>query len=324
MAKRMKHVFDTGEVPHLWAHQSQESARNPQGNLYFDGDTIYSYGSHFPIARHVKNAKGRAAILFTTQTYSRTTSGHCSAVRGAIPSEVQVFHVQYVREVRAEMREDYMRQIGAELILAENRRSETLKQLDAGRAGDLIQECRAFCQFFKFAMPKFPKLPQIDKSKLAVEKTRQEARWAKQREERKRQNEEWERQNEERKRQEALELPEKIARWRAGEYFWSCSSWPTILRIKDGEVETSRGAKVPLNHARRALEFVRKVRESGQDWERNGHSFHLGVYQIDKVEANGTLHAGCHVISWEEIERFAPTLEAVTVTASAEEIPPSV
>src|SRR6267378_6539904 len=95
--KRAKHVFDTGEIPHLWAHKVQESARNAQGNLYFGGDTIYSYGSHFPIARHVvdnptkKNPK--SAILFTTRSYSVTTSGHISAVRSAIPKDVPVFHV---------------------------------------------------------------------------------------------------------------------------------------------------------------------------------------------------------------------------------------
>ena len=72
MKKRKKHVFDTGEIPHLWAHRTQDEARNRQGNLYFTGDTIYSYGSHFPIARHVTNDAGERAVLFTTATYSVT------------------------------------------------------------------------------------------------------------------------------------------------------------------------------------------------------------------------------------------------------------
>ena len=59
MVKRQKHVFDTGEVSHLWANRAQDEARNRQGNLYFTGDTIYSYGSHFPIARHVRNGAGQ-------------------------------------------------------------------------------------------------------------------------------------------------------------------------------------------------------------------------------------------------------------------------
>ena len=93
MTKRKKHVFATGEIPHLWAHRTQDEARNPQGNLYFSGDTIYSYGSHFPVARHVVSEEGERAVLFTTATYSVTTSSYCSAVRSAIPSGIPVFHV---------------------------------------------------------------------------------------------------------------------------------------------------------------------------------------------------------------------------------------
>ena len=74
MTKRKKHVFHTGEIPHLWAHRTQDEARNRQGNLYFTGDTIYSYGSHFPIARHVSSETGERAILFTTGTHSVTTT----------------------------------------------------------------------------------------------------------------------------------------------------------------------------------------------------------------------------------------------------------
>lgn len=76
MAKRIRYVHPADMVAHLWAHQAQDSARiGGRGNFYFEGDTIYSYGSHFPIARHVETKRGRA-VLFTTRDYSVTTSGH--------------------------------------------------------------------------------------------------------------------------------------------------------------------------------------------------------------------------------------------------------
>ena len=90
---REKQVFKTNEIAHLWAHRTQDSARNAQGNFYFDGDTIYSYGSHFPIARHVENKRKEHAVLITTRTYSVTTSGHVSDVKRAIPASVPVFNV---------------------------------------------------------------------------------------------------------------------------------------------------------------------------------------------------------------------------------------
>jgi len=40
------------DVAHVWAQQVQDEERS--GNMFFEGDTIYSYGHHFPIARFVK------------------------------------------------------------------------------------------------------------------------------------------------------------------------------------------------------------------------------------------------------------------------------
>lgn len=98
---RIKHVFPTQEVPHLWAHRTQEDARNPQGNLYVKGATIYSYRDSYPIASHVTNGKegkaARSAVLIRTDSYSVTTSGHISAVRQSIPSGVTRFYVPSVQ-----------------------------------------------------------------------------------------------------------------------------------------------------------------------------------------------------------------------------------
>ena len=94
--KRQRNVFPTNEIPHLWAHQVQNSARSAQGNFYFIGDTIYSYGSHFPIARRVTNSAGKAAVLMTTRTYSVTTAGHVHMVRMAIPDSTPIFYVERI------------------------------------------------------------------------------------------------------------------------------------------------------------------------------------------------------------------------------------
>lgn len=74
----MKKVHTPDNVAHLWANQHQEDARTPTSNLYFRGTEIYSYGSHFCIAKHVEGA-----VLFTEREYSNTTSKHKSIVRNA-------------------------------------------------------------------------------------------------------------------------------------------------------------------------------------------------------------------------------------------------
>ena len=121
-------LYPNRELPHLWAHQSQDEARNSTSSLYFEGPTIYSYGSHFPIARHVTNERGERAVLFTTAHHSVTTSGHCSALASAIPPNVPVFHVPHLRSSwdelpdHADNVESYVRRISELLGKAERAR----------------------------------------------------------------------------------------------------------------------------------------------------------------------------------------------------------
>ena len=90
-----------------------------------------------------------------------------------------------------------------------------------------------------------------------------------------------------------------------------------MLRIDGDEVVTSRGARFPVSHAKRALAFVRKIRESQKAYVRNGHTIHLGPYALDRIEPNGTVIAGCHVVSWQEIDRVAPALDSVPALLAA-------
>jgi hypothetical protein len=44
------------------------------------------------------------------------------------------------------------------------------------------------------------------------------------------------------------------------------------------------------------------------DWKRNGEQCPVGQFQIDRIAANGDIHAGCHFIKWNEIEATARAL----------------
>jgi hypothetical protein len=317
MNKRKKHVFDTGEVPHLWAHRTQDEARNRQGNLYFTGDTIYSYGSHFPIARHVTNDAGERAVLFTTATYSVTTSSHCSAVRSAIPSGMQVFYVPNVCQGRYSGSEltaddhtgnlaDYTERIEKHVITSTRARSSYAKEWNHEHAVRLRDEAFAYCAFFGLPTPNITEVPELDSVALTAIRKREAKRAAEKAEQTKRE------------RAEALvRQQELIIKWRAGEYSGCFYDVPAMLRIDGDEVVTSRGARFPVSHAKRGLAFVRKVRESGQAYVRNGRTIHLGPYAIDHIEPDGTVKAGCHVVSWEEIERIATALDSVPTSANA-------
>jgi len=317
MTKRKKHVFDTGEIPHLWAHRTQDEARNRQGNLYFSGDTIYSYGSHFPIARHVTNDGGERAVLLTTRTYSVTTASHCSAVRSAIPSGIRVFHVPNVCHGRysgsditaddhASNLTDYIERIEKHVVTSVRARSSYTKEWNHEHAVRLRDEALAYCAFFGLSIPNLSEVPKLDSDALTAIRKREAKRAAEKAEQTKRE------------RAEAIvRQQELITKWRTGLYSGCLYDVPVMLRIDGDEVMTSRGARFPISHATRALTFVRKIRESGEAYVRNGHTIHLGPYALDRIEPDGTVRAGCHVVSWEEIERISTALDSVRASASA-------
>lgn len=91
----MRKSFNTRyEVAHLWAHQLQEEAWYSGGNFYFWGETIYSYGPHYPCGCLVYNRKGDQAYILNTKKYSNTTTRHMADVRDSIPGYAKVFEVQ--------------------------------------------------------------------------------------------------------------------------------------------------------------------------------------------------------------------------------------
>lgn len=302
---------------HRRAHEfkvGQEWGRNSQGNLYFDRETIYSYGSHFPIARHVKSESGRKrAVLFTTRTCSNTTARHCSAVRKAIPDGSNVFHVPIVvSQYGNEGHGDNLRHYASEIAENMSKYSRALMRYSVDRyfnaASNWYAERLAYARFFGLKVDKIIKPVRVASVETRADNytAKADARNAAQ----------WERERAaraERERIEALELPVKIAEWRGGAYvsFGYGSNVPTLLRLSDdgSEVETSRGARVPIDDARKALRFARAIVARGVEWKRNGEQFAVGMYQLDRISVNGDILAGCHHIKRDEWERLAPQIE---------------
>ena len=295
---RQKQVFASYEIPHLWAYKTQEKARNAQGNFYFDGDTIYSYGSHFPIARHV-TVKGKSAILLTTRTYSNTTRGQIHSVKCAIPPTVQVFHVHNVDAPRSHVTHDgniaeRTEALNEAILKASRARSGSAWLI--GRATGIRENLLGYCKFFKLKAPKLPTVPENAA-------------------ERERNAEQVERNRVAKAAIDALNamtLQERITAWRSGKHItgYLLYDTPTMLRRAGDTIETSHGASFPVDHARKALTLIHAVIARGETWETNGHTCHLGHYQIDRIDANGTVTAGCHVVPFSEIQMIEIQLKA--------------
>jgi hypothetical protein len=318
--KRIKRVVEPAQVAHLWAHKVQSDAHNQRKNIYFEGDTIYSYGGHFPIARHVTGMCGKAAILFTTRSYSSTTNKHIWAVRSAIPAGVPVFHIARVNQLTP----------NEEITAWANVKSWQAEYL--GRAVDILtsacvkwSDCPSLINKAKseisaankmarfFGVKDTVKLPSALLKKAnefckatTDRRAKHVARIAYNREHA---SEIWKERQRKREIERAKSNAEKIADWRAGgsaQYLgWDA---PCAIRVKPTDadiIQTSKGAEFPLLHGQRAYRFLSSLRADGKTYQRNGHTEHVGDFAIDSMDGSGTVTAGCHVLPWDEIETFA-------------------
>lgn len=74
----MKYYKTINDVIEAWLDKSSHDGHT-HGSVWFNGDTIYSYGRHFPVAQRVICCEGEV-YYFTSRGYSVTTSQHKSAV----------------------------------------------------------------------------------------------------------------------------------------------------------------------------------------------------------------------------------------------------
>lgn len=97
---------------------------------------------------------------------------------------------------------------------------------------------------------------------------------------------------------------EDIASWLGGAKISLPYAAGTYARIVGNEVETSRGAKVPVEHAKTLARLYRiTVRKGGMEWS-DGTGPKVGFYQVNKIGADGTLVIGCHEFNPEEAGRL--------------------
>ena len=316
-------------IAHFWVARNLDGADVPdlvkntgngmRSNFYWVDDTIYSYGRHFPIAQ-VHEKDGEKFVLFTTQPCSQTTAKHISCVRQALHNrDLKIFYVQDVTSLPFSSfeRERFEGEHERAWEAARNALGRAVWALESARG--VIREANEMAEFFgwdwRLTEPEdvaaiSERARAQDEKRLARERTvdlREQA-----------------------KRAARLEACKAYAQWYAGPYLeaWRTGAEiavppelktivsyearqaaPTALRVShDGQdVETSLGAAVPLDSARKFWAFVKALRVAGREYRRNGHTEHVGHFTCESVDADGTARIGCHVFTYAEMERFAST-----------------
>jgi hypothetical protein len=256
----------------------------------------------------VTGKDGQPGILLTSAKERATTMCHISLVRRAIPPDVPVFNILYMHFGFSEEEDKYQHTRNLARYVSEviehvdkcaRARLATSKEYYHQLAVDLRSEALCYATFFGLADPDIAPIPDIDSKELEELRRKQAKAAAKKAEAARKEAEE--------RKQKALSLAEE---WlRGGAHHYLLNVIPTMLRIKDHEVETSQGARFTIIHAKRGLKLVRAVMAKGEDWAVNGQSCRLGHYHIQSISKDGTVRAGCHVVTWEQIERIAQEIE---------------
>jgi len=297
----MKNVVKSTEVAHLWAHQLQERAQNSGGYFYFEGRTIYSYGSHFPIATFYDlNEK---VILFTTRTYSNSTAKHCSHVRYALSNDAKVFYVPYLckdSDTKNDRKSAHKKNVEYLVGEIEELGAKQLKVRTADytvsikRAVDSLKE---YIEYFKckYALKKSKYYLFSDEfmdglaeqSEVVAEK------------------------NKEANKRRIEANKGRIADWYRGIGYAtavrSATGGYAVLRAVSKEekqlIQTSLGVEVDYWNGKRIFEILLARRSEGVTVSLEGMK--VDNWSLQSLSSDGVLTAGCHKIKWSEIIRFA-------------------
>lgn len=309
----MQTVFTNSECAHIWSTQSQDHGTTSNGNLYFNNDTIYSYGSHFPIARFIDSD----TVLFTTKHYSMTTNQHMSLVWQAIPRYIKIFYVPYIENINYYHIENikYIASEVSEYIRKGTYSRQNCQSNYWQYAINEIDKLHEYAKYFKqIGNIKLNKgLSEVynydieDLQRLADNMQAKIQRYESEKnciqDEKNRQNIETEKQN--------------IAIWKTGDTTYSYFPYSryTYLRIKDNKIETSKGANIPIIGCRRIWQLIQSIIngdctfnqiQSTDIYSKINKAFY--PYHLHNIDSTGNITVGCHYIPYTELEDIARQL----------------
>jgi hypothetical protein len=288
-----KNLNDIQEVAHYWANKVQIEGK--AGNVFFYNETIYSYGRHFPIAKHYNNG----LILFTTRSYSVTTSGHVSMVRSAITYGANILYCHSPENPQSKDNYDSaIRDIEYNLkkaIKARQRKREYLRY-----AEHTYNQLRELIKTFKIKGWKVPKYDfSIPENVLVVMKEKERKADAKRK-----------RQEAKQRKQDKLDMVEflmDVKRWKTGEIKSAYSvkhsrfiNEADFCRINEDRVESMRSADIPLKEAILALKRIK----TGKSIK----GLQLGHYTVINYDKEA-LTIGCHKFLQSEIDYLMKELD---------------
>ena len=277
------------ELIHVWAHDSSPEIMKQANSVTCHNDILYSYST--AIGQIVNND----TVIYNTASYSNTTSKHQSLMYQSTSHYLNriylsihkydlnhlIFSQHSFNEI---IFEPNLKQASEFLLKAS--RSKKYKDFYSSKALSIFDNLERYALLFNLAY----ELPNVDALTESALKADKEAKALEKIYKAKR----------------IQQQAEALENWRLGldvrNHFEV-----TALRIKDDVIETSRGAKIPLEHAVKFWSLINSWHQKGITYKKDHHSIHLGNYAVNRFE-NDVLTVGCHEIQFSEIQGIANQL----------------
>ncbi len=275
------------QVAHLWANQSKQSAKG--SNFYFEGNTIYSYGRHFPIAK-IMNEN---LIFFTTRKYSNTTSKHKVYTFSSIDrTKYKILEVKHVIDHEKEVKEKNLENFAFEIRELKKKLTTTKKYKEQRRAKlhNKIQDYIFYCKLIK----KTPKKSIMFVDMKVIQKEIEAERIAK-----KQQKEKYAKIEAEREKSKKEYLQKELNKFFNGDAEIKTVEFrygTNFLKIVGEKCITNSGAEVSKNQVRVILNILKnesKLLIGSQ----------IGDFTINSLDEKG-IKIGCHFFDTQEINRI--------------------
>ena len=277
------------DIAHEWANDRDGKGIGAGANILYGNGCIYSYGSHFMIARHVTNDKGKRAVLFTERTYSNTTAKHIKAVENA-SSHLPKIYVGDPALSKEELFSDWNVQM---VNIAHHLENAPKPGKYVLQIQEVFNDAKKYADFFGYVLPtslvdmgtvsgleEFQAHLQAERKLRKVEEAK------------------------EAKKQAKLHRL-KLKAWRAFETtnFYGRDGWDYLrCNVRTCQIETTQQVAIPLETGQAFYRVIQATIAKGGCKD-------CGFLFMDKypvLEINKAfIEVGCHKISLKEINRFA-------------------
>jgi hypothetical protein len=277
------------ELIHVWAHDSSPEIMKQANSVTCHNNILYSYST--AIGQIVNND----TVIYNTASYSNTTSKQQSLMYQStshylnrIYLDIHKYDLNHLifsqNSFNNLILEPNLKQASEFLVKAS--RSKKYKDFYSSKALSIFDNLERYALLFNLAY----ELPNVDALTESAIKADKEAKA----------------QEKIYKAKRIQQQAEALEDWRLGldvrNHFEV-----TALRIKDDVIETSRGAKIPLEHAVKFWGLINSWHQKGIVYVKDHHSIHLGNYCVNRFE-NDILTVGCHQIPYSEIQNIANQL----------------